>query len=249
MSSHCLTISHEDLSAFDQVVIDNVSSQIPVILFPSSHRQHRLNIQDLSSFRPSSTAALRTGLFRSPETLTSLRSEAADRFLRWREIERAVNSINSRRRPTAIQSPSSYLLGGATEYASGVPETPIWNKSNWESEWESRLSQDVALRLRESLQGDQDGQHHPYNEGKDVEGNDHDHDALPPWIGAASPTFDPLHLPSLFMFSISLLAPLGHRLERSVTKFVGALGSWEVRCALVGGFCIGLGTGLVCAGR
>ena len=88
----------------------------------------------MSSFRPSSPSALRNGLFRSPETLSSLRYEAAERFLRWREVERAVENIAVIHRETA-----HYVA----EKSQG------WDKARWEAEWEMRLSQDVATRTRE----------------------------------------------------------------------------------------------------
>lgn len=57
---------------------------------------------------------------------------------------------------------------------------------------------------------------------------------------------DPLHLPSLFLFSISLLNPLRVRLRKSITEFFESLGSERnVKIALLGGFCVGLGIGLM----
>jgi hypothetical protein len=47
----------------------------------------------LSAFQPSSAVALRSGLFHSPETVALLRSEAVDRFFRWREVEKSVERI------------------------------------------------------------------------------------------------------------------------------------------------------------
>jgi hypothetical protein len=52
--------------------------------------------------------------------------------------------------------------------------------------------------------------------------------------------FDPLHLPSLFVFSLSLFAPLKERVA-------SAMGSLGVQVALLGGFCVGFGVG-VCVG-
>ena len=89
----------------------------------------------MSSFRPSSSSALCNGLFRSPETLSSLRYEAAERFLRWREVERAVENIAAIHRETV-----HYIA----EKSQG------WDKASWEAEWEMQLSQDVATRAREN---------------------------------------------------------------------------------------------------
>ena len=57
--------------------------------------------------------------------------------------------------------------------------------------------------------------------------------------------YDPLHLPSLLMFSISLLGPLKERLEDSLSFFWDALDQIQVRAALIGGFLVGIGVGLV----
>lgn len=88
----------------------------------------------MSSFYPLSASALRHGLFRSPDTLLSLRYEAAERFLHWREVERAVESIHTGHRET-IRDISEKL--------------PVWDKARWEAEWEPQLSRDVASRLQE----------------------------------------------------------------------------------------------------
>jgi len=102
-----------------------------VILLPSTgFLRARLPI---SAFRPSSIQALRAGIFRSPETLNLLRSEAADRYLRWREIERAASTVHESR-------------SDARSKQQGV----AWDKAAWETEWDATLSRDVARRLREN---------------------------------------------------------------------------------------------------
>lgn len=65
-----------------------------------------------------------------------MRYEAVERFLRWREVERAVENIAATHRETA------YYI--AAEKPQG------WDKARWEAEWEIRLSQDVATRAREN---------------------------------------------------------------------------------------------------
>jgi len=85
----------------------------------------------VSAFRPSSTSALRAGIFHSPETLNLLRGEAAERFLRWREIERAVRTVHESRSDARSQN------------------NVAWDKAAWETEWDATLSRDVARRLRE----------------------------------------------------------------------------------------------------
>ncbi|KAI0305107.1 hypothetical protein B0F90DRAFT_1701360 [Multifurca ochricompacta] len=124
-----LVIIFPSLSPRDRTIIDGLGAHIPIILLSSiGSSRSRLPV---SAFRPSSTHALRSGFFHSPETLNLLRSEAADRFLRWREIERAVHTVHESR--TDAQS----KRGAA------------WDKAVWETEWDATLSRDVARRLRE----------------------------------------------------------------------------------------------------
>ncbi|KAI6096031.1 hypothetical protein EDD16DRAFT_1777979 [Pisolithus croceorrhizus] len=59
-------------------LIDALATHIPVIVFRYGLDRTRFPSRPhMSSFRPSSASALRNGLFRSPETLLSLRYEAA----------------------------------------------------------------------------------------------------------------------------------------------------------------------------
>jgi hypothetical protein len=74
-------------SALEQSLLARSSSLLPIIpLPPLSHfaSSPALSLR-LSRFQPSTALALRAGLFRSPETLSSLRSEATSFFLDWRE--------------------------------------------------------------------------------------------------------------------------------------------------------------------
>ncbi|KAL6298945.1 hypothetical protein BKA93DRAFT_708155, partial [Sparassis latifolia] len=166
----------------------------------------------LSAFRPSSTSALRAGLFRTPETLSVVRAEAAARFLRWREVERAVDAVPPS--PSVREPPSHGSLR--------------WDKAEWEAQWEHTLSQDVAVRRRSP--------HAPARPGPQS-ADDRCMNAL-----------DPLHIPSLVVFSLSLLSPLRTRVEASVSNgtermsfgFGSGLG-----LALVGAFCAGIGIGLL----
>ncbi|KAI9567766.1 hypothetical protein HD554DRAFT_2106744 [Boletus coccyginus] len=123
-------------SSTENGLIDTFTPHIPVIVLRHGPDQTRFPSRPhMSSFRPSSPSALRDGLFRSPETLLSLRYEAAERFLRWREVERAVENIAAIHRETARC---------VAERSQG------WDKARWEAEWEIRLSQDVATRTREN---------------------------------------------------------------------------------------------------
>jgi hypothetical protein len=210
-------------TVLDNLIIEELGTQIPIIVLP---RTNTLARSKLSCFRPASTIALRTCLFHSPETLAVLRSEAADRFLRWREIERTVNDINISRRKDATHAQH--------RGSDGLP----WDKSKWESEWAMTLSQDVAKRLRENTLTERnvrffsDGQQHR----DDINGHD-------PSRSCLGHSYDPLHLPSLVLFSISLLGPLRARVGKTISGFVEVLGDGNVRIAVFGGFCVGIGFG------
>ncbi|KAH9077825.1 hypothetical protein EDB83DRAFT_2636489 [Lactarius deliciosus] len=170
-----LVVFSPSLSHRDRAIIDGLGAHIPVILLPAGPRSLHLPV---SAFRPSSTHALRAGIFHSPETLNLLRGEAADRFLRWREIERAVRSVRESRTDARPQD--------------GV----AWDKATWETEWDVTLSRDVARRLREGTitAGSSGGYYVP------AKSSTH---CTPPAV-----VLDPFHIPSLVMFSLSLFAPL-----------------------------------------
>ncbi|TFK52913.1 hypothetical protein OE88DRAFT_1733897 [Heliocybe sulcata] len=57
-------------------------SRTETLTLPTYHRSTRHG--KLSAFRPAHVFALRTGLFRSPETIALLRGEAGERWVRWR---------------------------------------------------------------------------------------------------------------------------------------------------------------------
>ncbi|KAI6165295.1 hypothetical protein EDD17DRAFT_1438254, partial [Pisolithus thermaeus] len=131
-----IILSKSGPSENEDSLIDALATHIPVIVFRYGLDRTRFPSRPhMSSFRPSSASALRNGLFRSPETLLSLRYEAAERFLHWREIERAVESIHTSNREIAHHF---------------LEKAPSWDKAKWEAEWESRLSHDVATRSREN---------------------------------------------------------------------------------------------------
>ena len=121
------------LSQRHRAIIDGLGAHIPIVVLPlKGLSRARLPV---SAFHPSSSQALRAGIFRSPETLDLLRSEAADRFLRWREIERATCTVHELRKDTRSQQ------GAAA-----------WDKAAWETEWDATLSRDV-LRENTALSG------------------------------------------------------------------------------------------------
>ncbi|KAH9934105.1 hypothetical protein B0H21DRAFT_79618 [Amylocystis lapponica] len=210
----------------------------------------------LSAFRPPTAVALRTGLFRSPATLALLRGEAAARFLRWREVERAVARVDAHadapRRCTRRTMVQRRAWPGRTR----------WDKAAWEAQWEGTLSQDVAVQLRRRRAGTAVP---PLRQPQMPErrASEAACDALPVSSAGAlacSQVFDPLHVPSLVAFSFSLLAPLRARLfarfglgrSQMVEKTEGAsrrhgYGAGLVGLALVGAFCAGIGLGLLAA--
>ena len=217
---------------FDTSLVEQLSSHIPIIAlppFPSSRRSS----QHLSSFRPSNSTSLRTHLFRSPETLISLRMEAADRFLRWREVHRVHNALT-----LSVPPPFSSHLK-AHSYS---PTKIRWNKADWEAEWDYKLSKEVSDLHVSALP--------PPSPSKVASPSNSS--------GCAayySPTtFDPLHLPSIFTFSLSLLSPLRYRvfgepmetLDGSTTTRSTKSVNWGI-LGMMGAFCAGIGLGMLIA--
>ena len=209
----------------DVAIIESLESYIPIIVLPRLSGPHRRpntpHIDKkkfkLSSFKPTSAVALRTGLFHSPETAGLLRAEAADRFLRWREVERAVGEIKSsgkRKRDSEQES-----------------RTEVWSKAKWEMEWMEDHSLHVARRMRD------------VTITQKVTTNDQSR-SKETFQPSSLISFDPLHLPSLFFFSLSLFEPLKSKMKQCVTGFFG---DWNwMQTAIIGGvgFCVGLGVGL-----
>lgn len=216
-------------TALDRYLISELGNQIPLIVLPRlySRPQDSSLTDKLSAFRPPTTVALRSGLFNSPETLSLLRSEATDRYFKWREVQRTVSHIHTRRHRT-----SRYALSQATHSK--------WDKAKWESDYLASLSHDVA-RARNATITRRQTANLTLTKSSDLD----DNSLLPP-RGSCGAPLDPLHLPSLFLFSISLLNPLRARLRKSISEFFESLGSEKnVRIALLGGFCIGLGIGVI----
>ena len=204
-------------SPLEILLIDTLGPKIPIILLPrlSSRNPSPTPNHTLSSFRPTSIIALRTGLFRSVDTLASLRAEAADRFLRWREVERTLDDLSRTIKSSTKLSKSD------------------WSKREWEAEWEGMLSQDVARTKRARERDNTLTQANAIPHRSTF-------DPSPP-----SCSFDPLHLPSLVFFSLSLLRPARQRVGASLRGFVNVLRDWQVGLALVGGFCFGIGIKLL----
>ncbi|OSD01011.1 hypothetical protein PYCCODRAFT_1436793 [Trametes coccinea BRFM310] len=306
-----ILLASPSFSTMEKALIDALSPHIPIIVLPSpftaptagyghpSNLSYRIFSPHTSGFRPATLEALRKGLFRSPNTLATLRAEAASRFLRWREVERAVervqwgvSSSSSTAHPLATKTTQSE--GHATGEKRGW-----WDKEAWEAEWEGNLSQEVALHVRRRRAGTarritplhaterQTSYFRAVGVSPDASvaaldtAMPRDADAgeggllSPPCPSAAA--FDPLHLPSLMVFSFSLLGALRTRVGRAfglsgVTvpsrDRSGTIGASQARVqepskagarsvgftfgiglALVGAFCAGVGFGLFAATR
>jgi hypothetical protein len=86
----------------DQVIINELSPYIPVITMPvSSFHASDAGPSKVSepaatsTIRPKSLVQLRDNLFLNPSTLHHLRTEAAERFLRWRDLNAALRAPES----------------------------------------------------------------------------------------------------------------------------------------------------------
>ncbi|KAI1792663.1 hypothetical protein LXA43DRAFT_887036 [Ganoderma leucocontextum] len=213
------------LSPVERALVESLSTHIPIVLHPpsvslssgvSSHdHTRRASSSHLSAFRPTSIAALRTGLFRNPTTLATLRAEAAARFLRWREVERAVERVR--------WSAETYHVDGERHPNA---KAEWFDKQAWEAQWDPQdsLSREVALHLQRRSEPPRHAS--PFL-------------ITPP----CNTAFDPLHLPSLVVFSFSLLGALRTRVARSLGYTFG------LGIALVSAFCAGVGIGLVAVTR
>lgn len=159
-----------------------------------------------------------------------------------------------------------------------------WDKEEWEAQWEGELSHEVALHLRRRRAGTvrritplsslpPAGQT-SYFRARDAPPaapdtpmpRDADQDGL---LSPSCPSaaFDPLHLPSLVVFSVSLLGALRMRVARSLGVYNGKRASdavvseenkhrrggrslgyrFGIGFALMSAFCAGVGIGLLVA--
>ncbi|KAI0719757.1 hypothetical protein C8T65DRAFT_635019 [Cerioporus squamosus] len=212
------------LLPIEKSLIESLSPHIPIILLPTSspnlptpsdRPSRRTSASHLSSFRPNSVDALRTGLFRTPSTLATLRLEAASRFLRWREVERAVERVQW----SAGTARASSVPDASNKAKS--PSNTWWDKETWEAQWEGSLSQEVALHLRRRRRSDPPRRTSPLSSLSTIASRgtipisleNQQSLVAPP---CASTSFDPLHLPSLLAFSFSLFGALRTRVARSL---------------------------------
>ena len=166
-----------------------------------------------------------------------------DRFLRWREVERAVREIKS--------------AGKRKRDSEQETTTEGWSKAKWEMEWMENHSLHVARRMRDGTitQGAVTKAQSRSNlstgspsEQYGDSPNMYDPNEKESFQPSSSISFDPLHLPSLFFFSLSLFDPLKSKVKQCVTGFWGDW-NWKLsamQTAIIGGvgFCFGLGVGL-----
>lgn len=159
-----------------------------------------------------------------------------------------------------------------------------WDKDEWEAQWEGELSHEVALHLRRRRAGTVRritplSSLPPAGQTSYFRARDAPPAALDTPMprstgeqdGLLSPTcpsaaFDPLHIPSLVVFSVSLLGALRTRVTRSiglhgVKRAAGTAAPEErtqrrgrsfgyqfsVGFALMSAFCAGVGIGLLAA--
>lgn len=166
----------------------------------------------LSSFKPDSILALLKGLLHDPHTLKKIREECAMGFLRWREIEKAIQSVQPGSSSAAISSPRRSPLHHSIDDDRTVLGTA-------HHDWESELSIDVARRLGpKSPLSPSISYMHPSPQMNFDEDPFTSFSGHPPSSTCASTSlpFDPLHFPSLVLFSLSLFGPLRSKLARAL---------------------------------
>jgi len=262
----------------DQTLISEISAHIPLVVFPPlppsltdeypdyspptatlPFSQHK----HLSSVSSPNPEAFRNALLRSSGTLSTLRLEAVDRFLRWREIERGVCKVLSLSTPTLRQTAPKATIPKAEAVFTTEPEgsvaRPKWDKRKWEIEWEGTLSTEVVRTVRQRRRSS--GNSHPgtrpmvrrttgtpktmrkstspahsptkthFHAQVQTDFKSRRRRPLSPRLSEESPEstnekstsakatelpIDPLHFPSLLDFSLSLIAPLGLQLLRTL---------------------------------
>ncbi|KAF8310361.1 hypothetical protein DL93DRAFT_2099431 [Clavulina sp. PMI_390] len=133
----------------DQLMINELAPYIPVITLPypppphtassSNHSQHHFSHNHhhnyypssadaaaTSTFRPHSLAHLRDSLFLNPSVLHHLRTEAGERFLRWRDLSAALRQPDSPTvHPLDVISSRDGILGIGTTTSTTNPMRPF----------------------------------------------------------------------------------------------------------------------------
>ncbi|KAF9515972.1 hypothetical protein BS47DRAFT_1341269 [Hydnum rufescens UP504] len=262
-------------SQMDHTLMTELSAHVPLIpmpvptLAPSHvHSRHAPAINlgpisstatALSSLRPGSLLQLRDNIFHTPSTLEHLRTEAAERFLRWRDLNAALRHLSSspsssmlvsgthtlRRRPQS--DPSRPVPGGILQVSGIQPTFPSVKSpsdgSEWMWNWETRFSRDVH-----------DSQMRPEGDKSTasyVRGDFSGHQRSPESVGGADSTQshgDPLHLRSVARLAFSLMPALANKyLFRTDASAPGTRNTssrprrWGISWAVFG---LGVGVGI-----
>ena len=287
------------MTPYEHKLISELSTHVPVVVLPNHQTTSRLRAYHphqspysrrpslqglhpaspsdalralkLASVRPQSAHALRTCILRSPEALAALRLEAAERFMRWREVERAVGHVLGNTTPPSESDSREHspVVSKSPNPArrSKTPTSQRWNKERWEEDWEGGLATDVAKTLRARRVKGMERRstvralHRPRLTAIQADNIADSTSTLVHDDSHINSSFDPLHLPSLLAFSISLLGPLKSRIARMFTPIRtdtqaagadsplthdrGPSHTGGITWALVGAFCAGIGIGVV----
>ena len=131
-------------------LVRDLATHIPIIIIHlPTHSSHRRAVaanpftSAISSVRPSSLPQLRDFLFHSPSVLAHLRIEAAERFLRWRDLNAALRQLSSSTSSLgASRSSTIHRRPRSSTAREQHPEEAIPLKA-WMWNWESHFSRDV----------------------------------------------------------------------------------------------------------
>lgn len=201
-------------SPLERLIIDSIGREVPIIVLSPEALPSQISSK-LSGFRPPDVPCLKDGLFHSPETIGRLRIEAAERFMHWREVERVVDGVVHHRTDD-------------TEYISSRHRPRAgWDKEKWERDWMENLSKDVYVALQHRRQNEPHQRSPLVPNFYEEDDADRSHSVtpseserierpaspapFPPNLLPHSQPFDPLHLPSLLLFTVSILGPLKNR--------------------------------------
>ncbi|KAF4576257.1 hypothetical protein EYR36_004234 [Pleurotus pulmonarius] len=231
----------------EHIITESLSSYVPVIklpstaaatmLYPSVSQSTLTRRRDPNHTHVFSPHYLQPGTILRSNTLPSLRREAAERFLRWYEIDRIVGHFGvpaSRKLITPSSnnnnssSPPSQgrdLVGTVKGHQSGKSVKRKLEETSFEdrkSFWESDLSVQVARR-RLAAPSSSMSQHQSESYSEHDTPSQHAAQPLPQSTRSHSFTagnFDPLHLPSVLWFSLSLIGPFSRRISQSIIRVV-----------------------------
>ncbi|KAF9497510.1 hypothetical protein BDN71DRAFT_1543439 [Pleurotus eryngii] len=229
----------------EHIITESLSSYVPVIklpstaaatmLYPSVSQSTLTRRRDPTHTHVFSPHYLQPGTILRSNTLPSLRREAAERFLRWYEIDRIVGHFgvpvsrklitpfSNNNNPSSSTSPSQGrdLVGTVKGHQSGKSAKRKLEETTFEdrkSFWESDLSIQVARRRLAAPSSSLPQQQYEPDASAQ-------HTARPFSYSARSHSFtarnfDPLHLPSVLWFSLSLLGPFSRRISNSIIRVV-----------------------------